>query len=162
MQWRVLIVFTALIFVLGSCKKGNKEDPGSLVDPIESYVVMVSFDGFRWDYTDLYNTPNFDQMAIDGLKAEHLLPSFPTKTFPNHYTLATGLYPDNHGIINNSFYASDLGGIYRIGAADMVTDGASYFGEPIWVTAEQQGVKSACYFWGGSEAEIMEPREPGN
>jgi len=155
MYLRNLVVFAALIVALGSCKKGKKEDPGTLVDPIESYVVMVSFDGFRWDYTDLYTTPNFDQLAKDGLKAERLLPSFPTKTFPNHYTLATGLYPDNHGIINNSFYASDLGGIYRIGAADMVTDGDSYFGEPIWVTAEQQGVKTACYFWVGSEADIM-------
>ena len=102
----------------------------------------------------MYDTPNFDALAENGVKAEGLIPSFPTKTFPNHYTLATGLYPDNNGIINNSFYAHDLGGVYRIGDIDMVTNPDAYFGEPIWVTAEQQGIRSASYFWVGSEAPI--------
>jgi len=132
-----------------SCKKGESET-------LDSYVVLVSFDGFRWDYSDMYNTPNFDDLAKDGVKADRMIPSFPTKTFPNHYSLATGLYPDNHGIINNSFYASDLDGIYRIGDRDMVRDPKAYFGEPIWVTAEIQGVKSASYFWVGSEAPIKD------
>ena len=79
-------------------------------------------------------------MMQSGSFVHRLIPSFPSKTFPNHYTLATGLYPDNHGIINNSFYAEDLGGVYRISATPLVTNGASYFGEPIWVTAEEQGV----------------------
>ena len=120
----------------------------------DTYVVVVSFDGFRWDYADLYETPNFDDLATHGVKAERMIPSFPTKTFPNHYSLATGLYPDNHGIINNSFYAADLGGVYRIGDRDMVSDPDAYFGEPIWVTAEEQGIKSASFFWVGSEAPI--------
>ena len=122
--------------------------------PIDSYVVMVSFDGFRWDYTDLYNTPNFDDMATVGVRAGKLIPSFPTKTFPNHYTLATGLYPDHHGIINNSFYAPELNGIYRMGDRSMVENPAAYSGEPIWLSAEKQGLKSACYFWVGSEAPL--------
>ena len=142
-----------VLILLGSCKKSP--DTETETDPIESYVVMVSFDGFRWDYANIYETPHFDQLATEGVKADRLIPSFPTKTFPNHYTLATGLYPDHHGIINNSFYAEDLDGVYRIGYIPLVTSGDSYFGEPIWVTAEQQGVKSACYFWVGSEAEIM-------
>jgi len=115
---------------------------------------MVSFDGFRWDYTDLYNTPNFDDMATVGVRAGKLIPSFPTKTFPNHYTLATGLYPDHHGIINNSFYAPELNGIYRMGDRSMVENPAAYSGEPIWLSAEKQGLKSACYFWVGSEAPL--------
>ena len=82
---------------------------------LDTYVIVVAFDGFRWDYTDLYETPNFDNLASLGVKAERLIPSFPTKTFPNHYSIATGLYPDNHGIISNSFYAADLNGVYRIG-----------------------------------------------
>jgi predicted AlkP superfamily pyrophosphatase or phosphodiesterase len=122
--------------------------------PIDSYVVMVSFDGFRWDYIDLYNTPNFDAMRTAGVSAEKLIPSFPTKTFPNHYTLATGLYPDHHGIINNNFHAPDLNGIYRMGDRTMVENPNAYFGEPIWTTAEKQGVKAACYFWVGSEAPV--------
>ncbi len=135
------------LFFCNSCKNGESET-------LETYVVMVSFDGFRWDYDNLYNTPNFDALAADGVKADRLIPSFPTKTFPNHYTLATGLYPDNHGIINNSFYAPDLEGIYRIGDRDMVSNPDAYFGEPIWVTAEEQGIKSASYYWVGSEAPI--------
>jgi len=144
--WRVVILL--ILVVAGSCRKSAEET-------VDTYVVIVSFDGFRWDYSDLYETPNFDDMELLGVKAEHLLSSFPTKTFPNHYTLATGLYPDHHGIINNSFYAPDLDGIYRIGDREMVTNPDAYFGEPIWVTAEKQGVKSGSYFWVGSEADIM-------
>jgi predicted AlkP superfamily pyrophosphatase or phosphodiesterase len=139
------------VLVLVSCLSCRNGDTGTL----DSYVVMVSVDGFRWDYTDLYDTPNLDELAGHGVKAEYMLPSFPTKTFPNHYTLATGLYPDHHGIINNSFYAPDLHGIYRIGDRQMVRNPDAYFGEPIWVAAEQQGIRSASYFWVGSEAPIM-------
>ncbi len=150
-KWYVLF----LLILAASCsgKKKVEEDIGSAT--LDSYVLVVSFDGFRWDYSDLYETPNFDLLEESGVKAEHLISSFPTKTFPNHYTLATGLYPDHHGIINNSFYASELEGIYRIGATEMVTNPDAYFGEPLWVTAEKQGVKSASYFWVGSEAPIM-------
>jgi alkaline phosphatase D len=135
-----------LLIALGACNTSRMEK--------EDYVLLVSFDGFRWDYPDLYDTPNFDALAREGVKAERLIPSFPTKTFPNHYTLATGLYPDHHGIINNSFYAPDLEGVYRIGDVPMVTNPSAYFGEPIWVTAEKQGIRSACYFWVGSEAAV--------
>jgi len=141
-----------LFLGLVSCKN-NDPDPGS-EQTLDEYVIVVSFDGFRWDYTDLYDTPNMDEMASHGVKADRMIPSFPTKTFPNHYSLATGLYPDHHGIINNSFYAPDLKGIYRMGDSRMVTNPDAYFGEPIWVTAEQQGVKSASYFWVGSEAPV--------
>ena len=154
MQLRHCILFASLLIAFGSCKKGKKEEPGSEVDPIESYVVMVSFDGFRWDYTDLYHTPNFDLLAKDGLKAERLIPSFPTKTFPNHYTLANGLYPDHHGIVMNSFYDEESGRYYAISNRDAVEDGYFYGGEPIWVTAEKQGCITGSYFWVGSEAEI--------
>lgn len=149
-------VLTLLILVgLSSCKESKKRPKDGLEGALDSYVLVVSFDGFRWDYSELYETPNFDDMALQGVKADHLISSFPTKTFPNHYTLATGLYPDHHGIINNSFYAPELQGIYRIGDREMVTNPDAYFGEPIWVTAEKQGVKSASYFWVGSEAAIM-------
>lgn len=123
---------------------------------LDDYVLLVSFDGFRWDYQDLYETPNFDLLEQNGVKAGYMIPSFPTKTFPNHYTLATGLFPDHHGIINNSFYAPDLDMIYRIGDLSAVRNPDAYFGEPIWVTAEKQGVKTASYFWVASEAAIMD------
>ena len=147
---RNLCIALVLLLLAGGSSCRNKQDGAA-----DSYVLVVSFDGFRWDYPDLYLTPNFDRMEQEGVKADYLISSFPTKTFPNHYTLATGLYPDHHGIINNSFYAPDLQGIYRIRDRDMVTDPDAYFGEPVWVTAEKQGVKTACYFWVGSEAAIQ-------
>ena len=119
------------------------------------YVVMLSLDGFRWDYPDKAFTPNLDYIAKHGVKANSLKPSFPTKTFPNHYTIVTGLYPDNHGLINNSFYDSDSDKYYKIRDSKAVTDGTFYGGEPIWNTAEKQGIKTASYFWVGSEANIQ-------
>ena len=138
------IILTCLL----SCSKGK----GELVD---NYVVLVSFDAFRWDFTDLYDTPNFDKLAKDGVKAEYMKASFPTKTFPNHYTIATGLYPDHHGIINNTFFVPDLDKLFRIGNREMVMNPDAYFGEPIWVTAEKQGMLTASYFWVGTEAAIQ-------
>jgi alkaline phosphatase D len=83
-----------------------------------------------------------------------MIPSFPTNTFPNHYSIATGLYPDHHGLINNSFQAPDLGLFYRIGDRKAVENPAFYGGEPMWATALKQGVKSASFFWVGSETRV--------
>ncbi len=147
-----LLIYLVPVFLVSfsSCRNADKYTD----ETYENYVILVSFDGFRWDYPDMYDTPNFDAMAKNGVKAEGLIPSFPTKTFPNHYTLATGLYPDHHGLINNTFFAPDLGLLYRIGNRDMVQNPDFYGGEPIWNTAERQGVKSASFFWVGSEAKI--------
>lgn len=117
------------------------------------YVVILSMDAFRWDYPQMYDTPNLDSIAKIGVKAESLQPCFPSKTFPNHYTMATGLYPDNHGIVQNSFSDGELGE-YRLSDRNAVQNPEFYDGEPIWVTAEKQGVRSACFFWPGSEAPI--------
>lgn len=135
-----------LILLFFSCQKEENNT--------DSYLVMLSLDGFRWDYPDYMNTPVLDSLKQAGVVAQSLKPSYPTKTFPNHYTMATGLYPDNHGIVNNTFYAPDLDKYYRISNRDAVENGDFYGGEPIWVTAEKQNVKSATLFWVGSEAEI--------
>jgi len=119
------------------------------------YVVMVSLDAFRWDYDSIYGTPVLDDIAEKGVKAVRLIPSFPTKTFPNHYSIVTGLYPDHHGLVNNSFYAPDLDLVYRIGDRAMVSNGAFYGGEPVWVTARRAGLKTASFYWVGSEAPVM-------
>lgn len=116
---------------------------------------MVSLDGFRWDYPDMYDTPVLDSLAKTGVKAKSLQPSYPSKTFPNHYTMATGLYPDHHGIVNNSFYDPETDREYAILKRNAVKDGTFYGGEPMWVTAEKQGIKSAAYFWVGSEAAVQ-------
>ncbi len=108
-------------------------------------------DGFRWDYTTMTETPNFDRLAAEGVKAASLKPAFPSKTFPNHYTMVTGLYPDHHGIVQNNFYDPELDRKFTVGNRKAVQDSIFWGGEPIWETAEKQGVKSASYFWVGSE-----------
>jgi predicted AlkP superfamily pyrophosphatase or phosphodiesterase len=120
----------------------------------DRYVVVLSMDGFRSDYPGRAHTPTLDSLESVGVKSA-FRPSFPSVTFPNHYTLATGLHPDHHGLINNFFYAPDLDRTYRIGDNAAVTDPDFYGGEPIWNTAEKQGVRAASFFWVGSEAPIQ-------
>ncbi len=147
-SWKVMVIrgmiFLAILVLLHGFIKDTRK-------PFRNYVILVSFDAFRWDYSKLYRTPNLDKMATEGVKADRLIPSFPTKTFPNHYSIATGLYPDNHGIIDNSFPAPDLGLFYRMGDRSAVENPDFYGGEPLWTTAEKQGVKAASFFWVGSE-----------
>jgi len=138
-------IFAAILFSSCSNLKPERDKP---------YVVVVSLDAFRWDYDSIHGTPVLDDIARKGVMAERLIPSFPTKTFPNHYTIATGLYPDHHGLVNNSFYAPDLDLVYRIGDRAMVANGDFYGGEPMWVTARKQGMKSASFYWVGSEAPV--------
>jgi hypothetical protein len=120
----------------------------------KAYIILMSFDGFRGDYLDHYNAPNFQRVARQGVRAVGLIPSFPSKTFPNHYTIVTGDYPATHGIVANRFYDPARNATYAIGDNKAVLDGSWYRGEPIWVTAEKQGMVTASYFWVGSEAAI--------
>ncbi len=119
----------------------------------DHYVLLISFDGFRPDYVDWYNTPNLDKIKSNGVMAKNLKPVFPTKTFPNHYSMATGMYVENHGLIGNQFFDKKLNEFYQIKDRKKVEDKRFYGGEPIWSTAEKQGLKTASYFWVGSEAQ---------
>ncbi|MEO8564663.1 MAG: ectonucleotide pyrophosphatase/phosphodiesterase [bacterium] len=118
------------------------------------YVIVVSLDAFRYDYLDRYHLPALDTIAATGIRAEALLPPFPSKTFPSHYTIATGLYPGHHGIIGNNFYDRATDHWFRVKDTAAIRDGRWYGGVPIWVAAEREGVKSAVYFWPGSEADV--------
>lgn len=115
------------------------------------YVIMISFDGFRHDYVERFNLPNFKTFINQGSRAKALIPSFPSKTFPNHYTLATGLYPGHHGLVDNSFYDSDHKEVYTMRIKERVTDSYYYGGTPLWTLVQLHGLKSASYFWVGSE-----------
>ena len=118
------------------------------------YLILISIDGFRWDYQALYKTPALDRLAAGGVRAESLQPVFPTLTFPNHYSIATGLYPANHGIVANDFPDPDSGDWYQYQTARIVQQGRWYGGEPIWVVAEKNGLVSAAFFFVGTEADI--------
>lgn len=120
----------------------------------EHYVVVVSLDGFRSDYPDRAKVPTLDSLAEVGVKSR-FRPCFPSVTFPNHYAMATGLHPDHHGLVNNSFYAADVDGVYKIGDPQAMYNPDFYGGEPIWITAEKQGVKSDTFFWVGAETAIQ-------
>ncbi|MBX2964901.1 MAG: alkaline phosphatase family protein [Cyclobacteriaceae bacterium] len=119
------------------------------------YVILISFDGFRYDYTSRFTLPNFNAFIKNGASAEGMIPSFPSKTFPNHYTLVTGLYPGHHGLVDNHFYDKRLDLNYTMRNRDMVENPAFYGGTPLWQLAQQQGLKSASCFWAGSEAPVL-------
>ncbi len=119
----------------------------------QSYVVLISIDGFRYDYAEKYGAKNILKFMESGVTTSEMIPSFPTKTFPNHYTLITGLYPINHGIIGNEFYSRDRNAWYKIKDKSS-KDGGWYGGKPLWVLAEEAGMLSASFFWIGSEASI--------
>lgn len=148
------LFFAALTLLFSAC---NHSNTSSTIDK-QPYLVVLSLDGFRWDYADSVYTPNLDKIAEMGVKAKSMQASFPTKTFPNHYAIATGLYPNNSGIVNNTFIDIDRDLMYSIGNREAVSDGAFYDGEPIWNTAEKQSVKAATFYWVGSEAPIQNMR----
>ncbi|GAA4794401.1 ectonucleotide pyrophosphatase/phosphodiesterase [Olivibacter ginsenosidimutans] len=118
------------------------------------YVILISADGFRYDYLQKYHAQELKRLAKQGVKAEALIPSFPSITFPNHYTIVTGLYPAHHGLIGNNMIDPFSNSRYSLGNKKAVTNPIWYGGIPIWTLAEQQGMLSACFYWPGSEAAI--------
>lgn len=120
-------------------------------------TVILSLDGFRWDYPAKTSTPALNRIARDGVKAVSLIPSFPSKTFPNHYTIATGLVPDHHGLVNNAFYYMELDKPYSLSNKVARFNPVFYGGEPIWITAKKQGVKTASFYWVGTDVDDMHP-----
>ncbi len=119
------------------------------------YVVLVSLDGFRWDYAKRDGATHLLALGRQGVWApEGMLPSYPSLTFPNHFTIVTGLYPEHHGLVANSFYDEAKQARYAIADPEAVTDGSWYSGVPLWSLAESQGMRTACLFWPGSEARI--------
>lgn len=114
-------------------------------------VIVVGFDGFRRSYFDTDSLPMLHEVARTGVVSEGMIPSFPTVTFPNFYALATGLYPEHSGIVNNQFYDPEFHAYFSM-RGDAVRNARWWGGEPIWVTAQKHGERSGVYFWVGSEA----------
>jgi len=142
-----LLISLFLLLGLNGCVNSDSDRSDTDQHP----VLMISIDGLMNDYIERNETPNFDRFISEGVKAEYMIPVFPTKTFPNHWSLATGLYVENHGIISNSFYDYELDARFSYGAPDGQHDERWWGGEPIWVTAEKQGKTSVNFFWPGSE-----------
>ncbi len=125
---------------------------------LQPTVLLISLDGFRYDYLNLYRPANLNALANDGVRARWMTPSFPSKTFPNHYTMATGLYPQNHGIVENNIYDPVFKAVFTLSDRKEVENSRWWLGEPIWVTAEKQGQRSASVFYPGTEGEIAGTR----
>ena len=157
----VISFFIIGMIFLFSCNRKIINSPRSITKTKSSftekkpYLILISLDGFRWDYVEKYNPPNLNLFIKNGVKSESLIPSFPTKTFPNHYTIATGLYPDKHGIIGNIFYDYKKDTLFNKRNPGMAEDGSFYGGSPIWVEANKSNIVTASYFFVGTEAEIQ-------
>ncbi len=115
------------------------------------YVILISIDAFRWDLADKYQAKNLIKLRESGVQADYLKPSYPSLTFPNHYGIATGMYPSHHGIVDNTFYDQKRGVVYKKSDKIMAVDSSWYGGKPLWVIAEQQKMLSAVFYWPGSE-----------
>ena len=146
-KWLFLFSIISIAFV--NCSISSAQN-----DSLQTTVIL-SLDGFRWDYPGKACTPNLDLIAENGVKAVSLIPSFPSKTFPNHYTIATGLVPDHHGIVNNSFYDPALRKSFSLGNKEARFNPDFYGGEPIWITAQEQGVITASFYWPGADVAIQ-------
>ena len=120
----------------------------------QAIVILVSIDGWRWDYLERFAPPVLSRLAAEGARAEGLIPQFPSKTFPNHYTLVTGLTLAHHGIVSNNMRDPVIPGRYSMSNRDVLADPRWWGGDPIWNTAERQGKVAAAMFWPGSEAKI--------
>ena len=146
----LLVVFLAIVAAQDAYVRHLRNRK---VEP-RNYTVVLSLDGFRFDYQDIANTPTLDSIQRNGVKAAGLQPVFPSLTFTNHYTIATGLYAENHGIVANSFYDRQSRKYYDIYDKKTTSDGYFYQGEPIWVTAESQRIRSAVSMWVGANVSI--------
>lgn len=138
---KAAVTLIAALAIIGGCNEDAKQR-----------VLLISLDGFRWDYRTRFDTPALDELAAAGVSAQKLQPAFPTKTFPNHFTLVTGLVPDHHGMVSNTMLEGDAW--FRMADRAAVVDPKWWQGVPIWTTLEKQGRKTAPLLWPGSEAPI--------
>jgi predicted AlkP superfamily pyrophosphatase or phosphodiesterase len=132
--------------------------PNRINDPSQQkkpYLILISADGLRYDLVDKYHAEHLIKYREQGVAADHMQPSYPSLTFPNHYSLVTGLYPAHHGIVDNTFYDRKKKATYSLSNKTAVADGSWYGGTPLWVLAEKQHMLSASFYWVASESNIQ-------
>lgn len=142
------LVALVLVWALAACREAPVPPPDRAI------LILISIDGFRADYFDRFTPPALMRLAAKGVRADGLIPQFPSKTFPNHYSIVTGLTPAHHGIISNNMRAPDIPGEFGLSNRSVLADPRWWGGEPIWNTAERQGRRAAAMFWPGSETVI--------
>lgn len=150
-----LFVFTTATFSQDTTQqiiKGRYNDTSQYKKP---YVILISIDGFRYDFTELHHASFLKTISQKGVRAKYMTPAFPSLTFPNHYAIVTGQYPSHNGLVDNTYYDKASGKQYAMGNKKMVAEGKWYGGTPLWVLAEQQKMMAASYYWVASEADIQ-------
>lgn len=152
---KLFTLLFSVLFIVGSAQT----DTAQVVIPnrknsVEAfskpYVILISSDGFRYDYAPKYKAENILKYAKIGVSAKAMVPSFPSITFPNHWSLITGLYPSHHGLIDNYFYDYKKEKFYAMSSKENAEDGSWYGGIPLWSLAEKEGMLSASMMWVGS------------
>lgn len=162
MKKTLLTIFSAVALTISIATNAQEVEKQTVIEnrtndvkqKEKPYVILISADGFRFDYAEKHEAKNLLALAKSGVKAEAMNPSFPTVTFPNHYTIVTGLTPPHHGLVGNSMFDRETGERYSLGNRNAVINPKWYGGTPIWNLAEQNKMLSACYYWPGSEAPI--------
>lgn len=144
---RFFTLFAGVLLLASACRRHD------------TCTVIVSLDGNRWDYPELYDMPFFDSLAAVGVKAA-MEPSFPASTFPNHYTMATGCVPDHNGMVHNSFRDPDDGSHYAMKDSAKRFNPKYYLKEPIWITAQKQGLRTGNIYWLGGDVASTVPIPP--
>lgn len=147
-------LFTLCYFTCSAQDTTQKIIPNRLNEQAQQkrpYVILISIDGFRWDLADKYQAKNLIKLRTEGVKADYLKSSYPSLTFPNHHSMATGLYPAHHGVVDNIFYDGARDVVFRKSDPKMAVDSSWYGGKPLWVLAEEQKMLSAVFYWPGSE-----------
>ena len=155
---RFLFITTIFLAMLANAQdttqqiiSGRKNSPEQITKP---YVILISADGFRADFTELYEAKKLQAISKAGVRGKYMIPSYPSVTFPNHYSIVTGLYPAHHGLVDNSYIDVASGAFYNMGNKKMVAEGKWYGGTPLWVLAEQQKMISASFYWVGDKIDI--------
>jgi predicted AlkP superfamily pyrophosphatase or phosphodiesterase len=132
------------------CRKNSAQQEN------KPYVILISADGFRFDYPEKYHAEHLLAFANEGVRATSMIPSFPSSTQPNHYAMATGLYPAHRGIVQNIFYDRDRKTYFNSSSKENTEDATWYGATPLWVLAGQQQLLAANFYWPGSNAPIKD------
>ncbi|OCL05588.1 Phosphodiest-domain-containing protein [Glonium stellatum] len=164
--WRRIIIHIAIVIlfvsILAIAYRASKRSRGNKAvthffngtSNFAATTILISLDGFRADFLYRGLTPTLNRFVQEGISPKYMLPSFPSVTFPNHYTMVTGLYPEAHGIVGNTFWDPNLQKEFYYTDPNRSLQPHWWGGEPLWVTAEKQNVRTAIHMWPGSEAHI--------